>query len=80
MTSYINIAENEDTLFLAIEKKKMNFDLIEEINTFLSNKFLGKNLIQPVDDVEQEEIEAMLNALTDEDKKITRTDQLYIEL
>ena len=80
MISYINIAENEDTLFLAIEKKKMNFDLIEEINTFLSNKFLGKNLIQPVDDVEQEEIEAMLNALTDEDKKITRTDQLYIEL
>lgn len=80
MISYINIAENEDTLFLAIEKKQMNFDLIEEINTFLSNKFLDKNLIQPVDDEEQEEIEAMLNALTDEDKKITRTDQLYIEL
>ena len=42
MISYINIAENEETLFLAIEKKEISFDLIEEINTILSNKFFGQ--------------------------------------
>ena len=80
MINFINIAENEDTLFLAIEKKKMNSDLIEEINIILSEKFLFNNLIPQVDDEEQGEIEAMLIALSDEDKNITRNEKLFIEL
>ncbi len=80
MNTDINIAENENTLFLAIDKKKINFDVIEQIHSILSNKFLKKVQIQEVDDKEQSEIEAMLNSMSDDEKKIVRTDKLLIQI
>ncbi|HPI20808.1 MAG TPA: hypothetical protein PKY56_10590 [Candidatus Kapabacteria bacterium] len=80
MENTINITENENTLFLAIEKEKINYDVIEQVNSILSNKYIKKVQIPEVDDEEQAEIEAILNAMTEDDKKIVRTEKIFIEL
>lgn len=80
MENTINIAENENTLFLSIEKKKINYDVIEQVNSILSNKYIKKVQIPVVDDDEQAEIEAILDAMTEDDKEIVRTERIFIEL
>ncbi len=80
MNKTINIAENEKTLFLAIEKDKMNIDVIEQIYSILSNKYIKNIQIPEVDDDEQAEIEALLEAMTEDDKKIARTEKIFIEI
>ncbi len=80
MENTINIAENENTLFLAIEKEKINYDVIEQVHSILSNKYIKKVQIPKVDDDEQAEIEAILDAMTEDDKEIVRTERIFIEL
>ena len=80
MENTINITENENTLFLAIEKEKINYDVIEQVNSILSNKYIKKVQIPVVDDEEQAEIEAILDAMTEDDKEIVRTERIFIEL
>jgi len=80
MENIINIAENENTLFLAIEKEKINYDIIEQVYSILSNKYIKKVQIPEVDDEEQAEIEAILDAMTEDDKEIVRTERIFIEL
>ncbi len=79
MENIINIAENENTLFLAIEKNKLNFDVIEQVNSILSNKYIEKVQIPEVDDEEQAEIEAILDAMTEDDKEIVETHHILVE-
>mgnify|MGYP001191331915 CR=1 FL=1 len=79
MENIINIAENENTLFLAIEKNKLNFDVIEQVNSILSNKYIKKVQIPVVDDEEQAEIEAILDAMTEDDKEIVETHHILVE-
>ena len=80
MNEMINIAENENTLFLAIDKNKMNFEVIEKIHSILSNKFNERLHIHEVEDEEQTEIESILNSMTDDDKRIVRTEKLSIQI
>ena len=80
MNEMINIAENENTLFLAIDKNKMNFDVIEKIHSILSNKFNERLHIHEVEDEEQTEIESVLNSMTDDDKRTVRTEKLSIQI
>ncbi|NLO18572.1 MAG: hypothetical protein GX121_01620 [Ignavibacteria bacterium] len=80
MESAINIAENENTLFLAIDKERINNFVIEQVSSILSDKRISKVNIEQVDDEEQAEIEAILDAMTEEDKEIVRTERIYIEL
>lgn len=80
MNEKINIAENENTLFLAIDKKTMNFEVIEKIHSILSNKINERVYIPDVDDEEQIEIESVLNSMTDDDKKTVKTEKLSIQI
>ncbi len=46
----------------------------------MSNKYIKKVQIPVVDDDEQAEFEAILDAMTEDDKEIVRTERIFIEL
>ena len=79
MGTAINFAENENTLFLAIDKERINNFVIEQVSSILSDKRISKVNIEQVDDEEQAEIEAILDAMTEEDKEIVETHYIVVE-
>jgi hypothetical protein len=71
----IEIAESDHKLVLILDKDLLPREEIENTRRLYENS--DANHIGYVSDEEQADLEAILNAMTDEDKEIVRT--IYIE-
>ena len=75
----LSIAQNKDTFFVSIDRHKVSEDKLNLIEKFLRSIVSGKKLkldnsnIKPVSDEEQAEIEAILDAIPEDDKEIAFT-------
>lgn len=73
----VNIAENETTIFISIEKNMLNEKLLYNLNKILQKDFINKN-IEFVSDKEQKDIEGILNSMTEKDKEIALSKRITI--
>ena len=64
----LSIAQNKDTFFISIDKHKVSKDKLDN------------SAIKPVSDEEQAEIEAILEAISEEDKEIAFTEIVEFEI
>lgn len=74
----INIAQNDKTIFISIEKEKINKTLLSKLNKLLNNDFISSG-IEYVDDTEQKELENILEAMTSDDKEIAYTSRVTFD-
>jgi hypothetical protein len=70
--SIVNIAENEESVFIIIEKNELDDSQIKEVNDFLWELYHAKLGIPAVTSEEQAEIEHSLNDLSEEERKIVK--------
>jgi hypothetical protein len=64
----LSIAANDTSVFIHLEKSTITSSTVDEVNAYLRSSLAEE--IAFVSDEEQQDIEATLAALTDEDKKL----------
>lgn len=69
----VTIAENENSIVIMLDKNVVPKMKVEQVLRDLEAEGLDLSHIEPVSDEEQEEIEAILDAMTEEDKEIAFT-------
>lgn len=80
MTNTLNIASNDDTIFFSINRRDINAEIIEKVHQILNEEYRRRILVPFVSDKEQAELENILDAMTDDERKIVRTDVLKVKL
>lgn len=76
MNNLINIAKNENTIFFSIDIKSISNEIIELVNQILKEESQNNDILQFVDDEEQRELESIIKAQSENDKKIVKTEKL----
>jgi hypothetical protein len=72
----VTIAENENSIVIMLDKHVFSHEEIDEALSVLKHTELDTSHIPEVDDEEQAEIEAILDAMTEEDKQIAFTHEV----
>ena len=76
----LNIAQNETTFFVSIDKEKVHGNKLILIEKFLRSITNENYHVGYVDDDEQAEIEKILDNMTEDDKKIVKSKKVTITL
>ncbi|MBU2445984.1 MAG: hypothetical protein KJ666_10520 [Bacteroidetes bacterium] len=76
--SELNIASNENTVFITIPKTKINESKIKDAINYLRLIFADKSELESVDEIEQQELEKFLDSLSPEDLKPAFTRKINI--
>lgn len=66
----VTIAENENSIVIMLDKNVVPKMKVEQVLRDLEAEGLDLSDVEPVSDEEQGEIEAILDAMTEEDKEI----------
>ena len=80
MTNTLNIASNDDTIFFSINRQDINVEIIEKVHQILNEEYRRRILVPYISAEEQAELENILDAMTDDEREIVRTDVIKIKL
>ena len=76
----LNIAQNQDTVFISIDKNNFSQKYLLEINDYLASLFNSKFMIPPVSDEEQADIESSLKKHKASEKKIAYSETIRVSI